>query len=211
MNRIARAQCCGSIASHEKNRRRNARKATQSSPGYPLLQHYQDEIVDHTLHDAAQEHNLDTIMEEPPHPGEMCPSGGRIQDSGGNVAATGEAPVLTLGEADKDPKPRKELHFDATPPPIRKDPLQPVAMLTEPPLLVRRSHRNINKPSRFRAMFTKTAAMVILPIVPTRCTVIATHDHMVPEGIPSRKMVDWTYHQVTNTNNPVSRAQEEYV
>jgi hypothetical protein len=194
--------------------------------GIPTIQHCQDELVDQTLHDAALEHDLETIMEELTHHSGELSTEKEVVDSGGNVAVLGEAivpnsggnvaipttpPIPTSGEATHHPMASATVHFDAPPPPIRKDPLQPVEMLTKPPLVVRRSNRNMNKPSRFRAMFTKTAAMVILPIVPARCTFLATHDHMVPGSIPYRETTDWTYHQVPDTTHPVSRAQEEYV
>lgn len=48
------------------------------------------------------------------------------------------------------------ISFDVEPSPPRKDPLLPSPALKEPNLVVRRSARNVNKPSRFRALMAHT-------------------------------------------------------
>jgi hypothetical protein len=164
-----------------------------------------DIIVDETLQLAANEHALstipdinDTIVDPEPHDA-IAPETEQVDHPNVPIMNTnndthttsvqekGEAAVLDKGEKNSD----KSVSFDIEPPPPRKDPLAPSPMLQEAPLLLRRSSRNVNKPSRFRAMFTKTAALVILPIVPTHCTFIGTHDHMVLEhALPHH---DWTY------------------
>jgi hypothetical protein len=152
--------------SRKKQKQRQERRMNRDTviAGIPTtLQHCQDELVDQTLHDAALEHDLETIMEELTHSGELSTKnevvdpGGNVTvfgkaivpDSGGNVVIPATPPIPTSGEAAHHPMTSATVHFDTPPPPIRKDPLQPVEMLTEPPLVVRRSNRNINKPSRF--------------------------------------------------------------
>jgi hypothetical protein len=116
----------------------------------------------------------------------------------------------------------KSVSFDVDAPSLRHDPKQPKPALEQPNLVVRRSTRNLNKPSRFRAMFTQTAAAMILTPIPISIQLMSTHptfaiNAFVPGGIHA---IAGGSHDVHNkfwyedlppSTNPVSNAHHEYV
>jgi hypothetical protein len=179
----------------------------------------EDTVVDQTLRNAAAEHQLDMIQEETENeeqssnePNNGGPNNG-LPDTGeppDGIPETGEVPkensneITGPGQCDE-----RSVSFDVVPPPPRKDPLTPSPMLQDPPITVRRSSRNINKPSRFRSMFTRTAALVILPIIPSQCTFLGTHDYIVSSAL-TKTDDDWTY-VIPKHELVVSHAQAEYV
>jgi hypothetical protein len=105
------------------------------------------------------------------------------------------------------------ISFDVEPSPPRKDPLLPSPALKEPNLVVRRSARNVNKPSRFRALMAHTTALLMTPTIPHAGALVATHDHMVPlHPYANGSTEDWTHDHVNeHTWDHISHAQREYV
>jgi hypothetical protein len=199
----------------ERRKEMKAKRKTKKSTviaGIPTAtQSCNDVLVDETLQQAAEEHALSVIQEEDDSE-TVSPQPVITNDQHQSTENHHELPVKTeqIDKPDKEATSDESVTFDVEPPPARKDPLAPSPMLQEAPHTLRRSSRHINKPSRFlRSMFTRTAALIILPLVPTHCTFIGTHDHMVPAAaIPTP---DWTYALPTTPTSNISRAQAEYV
>jgi hypothetical protein len=100
-----------------------------------------------------------------------------------------------------------------TPPKTTTVPSNTPIMAT-PPIVVRRSQRNINRPTRFNAMMKSTASIILAPLVAAHSHIVSTHDHMIP-AIEHNPVQDvWDYDDGDfrhRMNNVTSRQRREYV
>jgi hypothetical protein len=130
------------------------------------------------------------------------------------IIPLGEATgIIPSGEAEHFVD-TQSVNFDVPSPIPRKNPLDASPMLEEPPLFIRRSKRNVNKPARFCTMLAQATIASICATPYSTMAFTATHDHMVtPIPIPKTEMNDNAYWYVDNTpkNCTKSLQHQEYV
>jgi hypothetical protein len=95
-------------------------------------------------------------------------------------------------------------------PPVHKETTGIAKVGQDPPLVVRRSQRNINRPTRFNALMRSTVSVVLSPFVFAHGHILSTHDHMVPMiKMQTVERWDWeTEHHTPGVLEPSAQHRE---